>query len=1084
MEDFNFETLQSMCIRTVDIYFTLGAVSAQELNQTDQISIDGKDTDVILEQNDKTFTDLNNTITTSDSTVNIDFDYTFNQTADKNGVAITAKNLVINGNGHYIDANSQSRIFTINASNITINNLILKNANNSAIFITGSFLTTNNVTFENNFNDNGGAVHGENTTFKSVNDRFTDNDAKRFGSAILLQENSTFYLCNGSFKSQKELCWGLIDLTKCNFTIVNTTFNDIKSKYSSALHIERSEGLIKNCNFINLHASITAGAIGFADIAKSVTIDNCTFKNATSTKNAGAVIFISGEADPFLNESRSAINGGCIIKNSQFIECYSELGGAVMHLEGILNIENCNFTNNSALYMGAGIYLSHANATLDNTYFNENRVFHITDKYNSGGAIFSDRCNLTVKSSNFTENFAISGSAVSLYESNYNISNSNFNGTFTYYIYSVFDGKTAIIDKTNNFVDAKNEINLTDYVYVLEGWGKQVDYNPIILDEKLVNETYFNLVDYGLVTPVRNQGWSGSCWAFGSAAALESAFLKATNKTTVLDISENNIKGTGLKYYFYGIDLAEGASHDIGASNFIGWLGFVEIEDDAYDELGRVSTAFLNKEKYHIYDYVGLPKYKQSTIEDYKMALIKYGALAVTVHGADGGKSGDYNDKTYGAYYIHDGSFTLPDHAVTLVGWNDSYSKDNFNTPAPHDGAWIIKNSWGTEWGDHGYYYVSYYDDFFAGTRSFGAIGYIVNNNHNYEKVYEYDINSAVIFFTGKLKGNLTQEEETKLFDENYTKYKEYMNSIKAPTVSYANIFEAIDDDLIAAVGTYFNQSDVDYRISISVNDKVVYTQSGKSSRMGYETIKLNSYVSIKKGDIFIINMTSNQVPISDSRLKVKEGMSLSNKDAEKWQSPTHPDGTVVCIKAYTIPKSSITLKANNVNVIYANNAKVTVNVVSNGAIIVGETVKVTFNGKTYTGVTDKNGNAVLTIPAKVLPKTYNVKVTSADKSTTFKITVKKATPKITAKKKTFKKSKKVKKYSMTLKDNKGKAMKKVKVYLKVKGKTYAAKTSAKGKAVFNLKKLTKKGTFKAKITYKGNKYFKKVTKTVKIKIK
>ena len=62
--------------------------------------------------------------------------------------------------------------------------------------------------------------------------------------------------------------------------------------------------------------------------------------------------------------------------------------------------------------------------------------------------------------------------------------------------------------------------------------------------------------------------------------------------------------------------------------------------------------------------------------------------------------------------------------------------------------------------------------------------------------------------------------------------------------------------------------------------------------------------------------------------------------------------------------------------------------------------------------------------------------------------------------------------------------MKNTKVTIKVNKKTYTAKTNKKGVATFKIKKLTKKGTFKSVITYKGNKYYNKVIKTVKIKVK
>ena len=101
-----------------------------------------------------------------------------------------------------------------------------------------------------------------------------------------------------------------------------------------------------------------------------------------------------------------------------------------------------------------------------------------------------------------------------------------------------------------------------------------------------------------------------------------------------------------------------------------------------------------------------------------------------------------------------------------------------------------------------------------------------------------------------------------------------------------------------------------------------------------------------------------------------------------------------------------------------------------------------------------------------------------------FKIIIKKATPKLTASAKTFKKSLKTKKYTVTLKTNQNKVMKNTKLTLKVNKKTYTATTNSKGQATFKITKLTKKGTFKATITYKGSAYYNKVTKNINIKCK
>ena len=160
----------------------------------------------------------------------------------------------------------------------------------------------------------------------------------------------------------------------------------------------------------------------------------------------------------------------------------------------------------------------------------------------------------------------------------------------------------------------------------------------------------------------------------------------------------------------------------------------------------------------------------------------------------------------------------------------------------------------------------------------------------------------------------------------------------------------------------------------------------------------------------------------------------------------------------------------------------------ADGKPISGASITVDLNGaKTYT--TDKKGQ--ITVSTKELaPKAYTAKITfkgnsKYDKSAkNVKVTVKKATPKITAKAKTFKTTTKTKKYSIVLKNNVNKPIKKATVYLKVNGKTYKATTNSKGKATFKITNLNNKGTYKAAVTYKGNKYYNKATKKVTIKVK
>ena len=164
------------------------------------------------------------------------------------------------------------------------------------------------------------------------------------------------------------------------------------------------------------------------------------------------------------------------------------------------------------------------------------------------------------------------------------------------------------------------------------------------------------------------------------------------------------------------------------------------------------------------------------------------------------------------------------------------------------------------------------------------------------------------------------------------------------------------------------------------------------------------------------------------------------------------------------------------------------------GKVLAGKKVSFKLNGKNIgSAKTNAKGVATISLTAKILKAqkagTKKLVISFADSnyntvSKTVKITINKEKTKIAAKGKVFKKANKAKKYAIILKNSKNKAIKKVLVTLKVKGKLYKAKTNSKGKATFSLKKLTKTGKFTAAIRFKGNTLYKPTLKKVKITVK
>lgn len=860
-----------------------------------------------------TFTDLQTAIDESGNEVNINRDYVYNNTVDGkygDGIVISNRELVINGNGYAFDGSDQARILLVNQCNLTVNNLILTNGLSqygSGIYAKNSNIILNNVTFKNMNSSQAGACVIRSGSLTIEDSSFINTTSEK-GSAVFGAQADIKIKNSEIQKSSSN--WGAVYLSSANANIANTDFVNLSSNYASAVYATDSKVMIDKSKFTNLKSGKTAGAIGSKE-SKEFIIKNSEFSNISSDKNGGSLYFDLVE--------------NVEISNSTFTQSYAEFGGAILQLEGKLSVENCNFTHNSALYDGGAIYTSYVNLKINNSNFANNYGLNDGNRGSNGGSLYLDMTNATINNSNFTNNFAaFDGGAIYTYDTSLSMKQSYFTNNSllnTTGIFSAFDKNYTALNC--NFTEDIISLNNTIYATIVDGSG---------ITLTLVNNTLtltnlpsrFDLRDFGWVSSVKNQGAIGACWTFGTCGSLESALLKAAD--TEYDFSENNVQNSMIKYSIYGHTIEnEGGTEFMGAGYLLSWLGMFPSRYDSYDELGKISPLISTNEDIHIQDMIFVhPRMNSTDNNQLKDALIKYGGLWVGYNAQQ--QAPYYNSKTAAQYY---NGTEEANHAVLLVGWDDSYSKDNFMITPPGDGAFILKNSWGTDFGDEGYLYISYYDTQFV--RGYPAIGVIVNNTVSYNKNYQIDI-------TGM------------------DKYENFNLS----QVYYANEFEALGNDLIAAVGTYFNNSGEKYEISIYVNDILKHTQSGISAFSGFSTIKLNNYIPVNKGDLFRAVIKGVNVPLSINTRVHNDGYtSFISADGKIWNTSEN----IICLKVYTIANS---IQSSDLVKYYKNASKFSANV--NAA-----NVNVTFNinGVNYTKTSDENGTAYLNINLR--PGTYNI---------------------------------------------------------------------------------------------------------------
>lgn len=252
----------------------------------------------------------------------------------------------------------------------------------------------------------------------------------------------------------------------------------------------------------------------------------------------------------------------------------------------------------------------------------------------------------------------------------------------------------------------------------------------------------------GVITSVKNQHPFGICWAFGMASILETSLL-AQNKGS-FDLSEEHLayffanrENDPLNHtagdYNYNIQGYHNGGNDTLASIFLtSWSGMTtEKSVPLPTDLNHIednSVEIPASKAYETAAYLTDATFSDYSVDRMKQLLYENDSAAIAIRMEDK----YYNPDTASYCWPEGGKIN---HVVTVVGWDDKYQKENFKPECgvKADGAWIVKNSWGAQWGEEGYFYLSYEDSSISGLVTAKA-----SNRVEYGNNYFYDGSSGL----------------------------------------------------------------------------------------------------------------------------------------------------------------------------------------------------------------------------------------------------------------------------------------------------------------------------------------------------
>lgn len=429
-----------------------------------------------------------------------------------------------------------------------------------------------------------------------------------------------------------------------------------------------------------------------------------------------------------------------------------------------------------------------------------------------------------------------------------------------------------VSDGVDYYVSLSDLSGYLDYSYswdIADNTAQTAD----VSGKETIFPTKYDLRDRARVSAVRNQGLSGTCWAFAALSAIESVLLPEEQVQFSVDHMTLN--------HGFLLSQDDGGEYTMGMAYLASWKGPVYEADDPYGdgETDATLSAVRHVQEMQIIDGKDYEKIKE--------AVFKYGGVQTSIYNAlKSSQSGSeyYNKHTCSYCYI---GTEKPNHDVVIVGWDDSYSKDNFSVDLEGDGAFICQNSWGSEFGDDGFFYVSYYDTN-IGTHNVVYTG--IEASDNYDHIYQSDLCGWV--------GQLGYNKES---------------------IYGANVFTAESDETLAAASFYATGKDSEYCLWIVKNftdetsfGDMIAVADGKLSNAGYYTIPFDTEVSVEAGERYAIVLyisTPDAVhPLAieyaadaaTADVILDDGEGYVSANGFEWEDVKNVEDCNLCIKAFS----------------------------------------------------------------------------------------------------------------------------------------------------------------------------------------